>query len=81
MVTICIKKDFIKLGQLLKISGIISMGSEAKTYLAEYGILVNNEPESRRGRKLFSGDVISAGNESFLIVKSNDYKENNPPEL
>lgn len=53
-----IKDDYITLGQFLKLSDCISTGGEAKFFLQENSILVNNEPEKRRGRKLYPQDVI-----------------------
>ncbi len=53
-----INTDYIKLGQLLKLVGLITNGAEAKMFLEENKVLVNNENESRRGRKIYSGDQI-----------------------
>lgn len=55
---LAIEEEHITLGQLLKMAGIIGTGGEAKHYLAETAVLVNGEPEERRGRKLRVGDVI-----------------------
>jgi len=52
--------DHITLGQLLKVAGIIGTGGEAKFYLSETVVIVNGEPEQRRGRKLRPGDRIQA---------------------
>lgn len=46
------------LGQLLKTQSYVSSGGEAKHRIHEFDIKVNGEPENRRGRKLFIGDVI-----------------------
>ena len=51
-------KEYITLGQLLKIADIVSSGGEAKIALMELEITVNGELENRRGKKLYSGDVI-----------------------
>jgi ribosome-associated protein len=50
--------ETIRLGQLLKLAGVIDSGSEAKTLLAEQTVLVNGEPEARRGRQLHPGDRV-----------------------
>ena len=57
---IVVQGDHITLGQLLKVAGIIGTGGEAKFYLAETVVIVNGEPEQRRGRKLRPGDRIQA---------------------
>ena len=52
---ITIKTEYIKLGQLLKLTGIISNGSDAKSFLEEEKVYVNGEEENRRGRKIYPG--------------------------
>jgi ribosome-associated protein len=58
----------IRLGQLLKLAGVVDSGAEVKMLLAEEGALVNGEPESRRGRQLAPGDVVVAGGEELRVV-------------
>lgn len=64
-----LRKDepFITLGVLLKITGIIDTGGQAKFFLAENTVLVNGEEENRRGRKLYHGDLIQVGKQAFSI--------------
>lgn len=66
---IILRKDepFITLGILLKITGIIDTGGQAKFFLSENTVLVNGEEENRRGRKLYHGDKIQVQNQTFLI--------------
>ena len=63
-----VRGDVIRLGQLLKVSGIADTGGDAKALLAEGGVLVNGEPETRRGRQLHPGDEISVGDERVRLV-------------
>ena len=58
MEKITIKGEYLKLEQLLKIVDLVSSGGEAKFFLINNKILVNNEEENRRGRKLYKGDVV-----------------------
>lgn len=51
--------DYITLQALLKETGIIQSGGAIKTFLSEYPVLFNGEPESRRGKKLRVNDRIS----------------------
>jgi S4 domain protein YaaA len=67
MEEIKITTEFIKLGQLLKLTHIISSGGEEKIYVATRKIVVNKELENRRGRKLYPGDVIEVENRTFVI--------------
>ena len=61
--------EFMTLNVLLKIEDIIETGGMAKIYLQENIVLVNDESENRRGRKLYPGDVIKASGQTFEIVK------------
>jgi ribosome-associated protein len=58
----------IRLGQLLKLAGIVGSGGEAKALLAEGEVTVNGEPEARRGRQLHPGDVLGARGEEIRLV-------------
>jgi ribosome-associated protein len=49
----------IRLGQFLKLADVIEAGSDVKSLLADTHVLVNGEPESRRGRQLVLGDVVT----------------------
>ena len=55
-----IRGESIRLGQLLKLVGVVDSGAEAKALLAEEGVEVNGEPEQRRGRQIRPGDVVVA---------------------
>lgn len=57
--TIEIRDDFIKLGQALKLAGLVENGGEAKEVIAEGEVKVNGEVDLRRGRKLYKGDIFS----------------------
>lgn len=58
METIKIKDDFIKLGQALKLAGLVESGVDAKIEIQEGFVKVNGEVEVQRGKKVYAGDVI-----------------------
>ena len=60
-------EEYITLGVLLKIAGIIDTGGQAKYFLNENVVLVNGEEDNRRGRKLYHGDQIQVLGQTFLI--------------
>ncbi len=62
-----IKDEYITLGQFLKVADIIASGGEAKIFLNSNIILVNDEEDKRRGRKLHKGDKISILGVDYLI--------------
>lgn len=57
----------IRLGQLMKLSGLADSGTDAKSLLAEGSVKVNGEREERRGRQLHPGDVVELGEESVRV--------------
>ena len=69
MEEIILRDDFIKLGQAIKAAGLVESGVEAKIVIQDGEVLVNGEPDTRRGRKLYDGDVISFHGEEIKIVK------------
>lgn len=60
-------EDFIRLGQVLKAAGMADSGSGAKEIIQEGLVSVNGETETRRGRKLYKGDVVSYGGKEIEI--------------
>lgn len=70
MEIITIRDDFIKLGQALKLAGLVDSGVEAKIAVQDGQVQVNGETDTRRGRKLTEGDVVTFRGESFQIGKS-----------
>ncbi len=67
MKKITIKDEYVTLGQFLKIADIISTGGEAKIFLSSNEILINNESDNRRGRKLYKGDSLEISGVKYLI--------------
>ena len=62
-----LETEFITLGQLLKDTGVIATGGQAKWFLRENSVLLNGSPEDRRRKKLRSGDVVVVGEQTFEI--------------
>ena len=62
-----IKDEYIKLGQALKLSGMVGSGVEAKIVILDGQVLVNGEVELQRGNKLHPGDIISFNGEEAQI--------------
>jgi ribosome-associated protein len=65
-----IRGEMIRLGQLLKLAGIVDSGSEVKLFLASQHVLVNDEPETRRGRQLHPGDTVRVGSHDLRLTAS-----------
>lgn len=63
-----LRGEMIRLGQLLKLTGVVDSGSEVKALLAQEPVLVNGEPETRRGRQLRPGDVVRVREDELRVV-------------
>jgi ribosome-associated protein len=56
-----IRDQGIRLGQFLKLADLVDQGADAKPLLAGGEVSVNGEVETRRGRQLVKGDVVTLG--------------------
>jgi ribosome-associated protein len=63
-----ITTEYITLQQFLKFSGIAQTGGEAKIFVKEKEIYVNDEKENRRGRKLYPGDKVKVDGKTFEVL-------------
>ncbi len=62
-----IRDDFIKLGQAMKLAGLVSSGLEAKILINEGKVSVNGEICTMRGKKLYKGDTFTYDNQVTRI--------------
>ena len=69
MMEIKLRDEYIKLGQALKAAGVVEDGVEAKYVIQEGQVKVNQQVDTRRGRKLYEGDVISFEGNEIKIVR------------
>ena len=69
MEEIILRDDFIKLGQAIKAAGLVESGVEAKIVIRDGEVKVNGVVETRRGKKLFGGEVVEYNGSSILIKK------------
>lgn len=63
-----IRGAMIRLGQLLKLAGLVGSGAEGKLLLAEGTVVVNGQPEGRRGRQLNPGDVVVVNGTTLRVT-------------
>jgi len=64
-----INKEPVELYKILKFEGLVGSGGEAKMAVAEGHVLVNGEVETRKRRKIVSGDMIEFGDEKIQVQK------------
>ncbi|MCI5640308.1 MAG: RNA-binding S4 domain-containing protein [Lachnospiraceae bacterium] len=68
MEAIEITDEFIKLGQALKLAGLVSSGVEAKIVIQNGEVTVNGEVDTRRGRKLYPQDVFAFNGQEVTVI-------------
>ena len=68
METLKLRDEFIKLGQALKAAGLCDSGVDAKFAIQEGHVKVNGEVELRRGKKLYSGDMVEYQGQTMQIM-------------
>ena len=64
-----IRDEFIKLGQALKLAGVVEDGVEAKYAIEDGLVQVNGEVDQRRGRKVYEGDVITFEDQEIKVIR------------
>jgi ribosome-associated protein len=65
-----IRGQMIRLGQLLKLAGVIDSGAEVKAFLSRERVVVNSEREQRRGRQLHPGDMVVVGGHQLRLTST-----------
>lgn len=71
MEIIKIRDDFIKLGQVLKLAGLVDSGVDAKIQIQEGFVKVNGEVEVQRGKKIHPGDIIEFKGQQVKVKDDN----------
>src|ERR1700740_3859832 len=68
-VDVPIREESIRLGQFLKLADLVEVGSDAKELISAGEVLVNGQPETRRGRQLQVGDVVEFDGRSARVAR------------
>lgn len=71
MEEIVIRDEFIKLGQALKLAGLVESGVEAKLVIQDGLVRVNGSIETQRGKKLVNNDEVTFDGKAFIIKSKN----------
>lgn len=66
---VAISDEVIRLGQFLKLASLIEVGGQARSVLQDERVKVNGEVETRRGRQLRAGDVVSLDGQSVSVTR------------
>lgn len=70
-------EETIRLGQFLKLAGLVATGGEAKRLIQGGQVLVNGEVETRRKRQLHAADEVAVGDQVYVVVVE---AEDEPPQ-
>ena len=70
MKQIAIKDEYIKLGQAMKLSSLVSSGTDAKYLIQNGEVEVNGEVCLMRGKKLCPGDRFSYNGQTVEIMRA-----------
>jgi ribosome-associated protein len=65
---VAVREEPIRLGQFLKLAGLVASGSEAKVALGAGMIEVNGTEERRRGRQLRRGDEVRCDEQVVVVT-------------
>ena len=69
MKEIVIDGSYIKLDSLLKLSGLVSTGGEAKLIILEGKVKLNGEICKSRGKKIKTNDIVESGNQKIMVLE------------
>ena len=64
---VVINTEFIKLDQFLKWANFTGSGVEAKIFIQNSEVKVNDAVETRRGKKIYDGDVVEFAGEKVVV--------------
>ncbi len=62
-----ITKEPVELYKVLKFEGMAQSGAQAKAFVSDGLVSVNGKVETRKRKKLVSGDVVSFGAETVQL--------------
>ena len=64
-----LKDEYIKLGQLLKATGLVGSGVDAKMVIQDGLVKVDGQVDTRRGRKIYEGMVVEFEGQQVKAVR------------
>lgn len=68
--TVILEREPVELYKLLKFECLAASGGEAKYFIDQGLVQVNGEPESRKRRKLYSGDSVQFADTLLQLSKA-----------
>jgi ribosome-associated protein len=69
-IAVPITGDMIRLGQLLKLAGVVDDGAQARTLIEDGKVSVDGEVDRRRGRQVRPGSSVELGETQILVTSA-----------
>jgi len=70
VIDVAITGEMIRLGQLLKLAGVVDDGSQARTLIEEGEVSVDGEVDRRRGRQVRPGSSVDLGETRIRVTSA-----------
>ncbi|HEX7953741.1 MAG TPA: RNA-binding S4 domain-containing protein [Burkholderiales bacterium] len=67
-IQIQLKGEYVRLCDLLKLAGIADSGGRGKQLVAEGGVTVDGQPESRKTAKIRAGQTVECGGRKVVVT-------------
>jgi ribosome-associated protein len=67
-VEVPIQGEMIRLGQLLKLAGVVDDGAHARTLIENGEVIVDGEVDRRRGRQVHTGSTVALGETTIRVT-------------
>jgi ribosome-associated protein len=67
-VEISITGEMIRLGQLLKLAGVVDDGAQARSLIEDGEVRVDGEVDRRRGRQVRPGSTVELGTTQIRVI-------------
>jgi len=68
IINVEVEKEPVELYKILKFENLVGSGGEAKFVIAQGFVLVNSKKETRKRKKIFSGDIIEYNDQQYRLV-------------
>jgi len=65
-----IRDEMIRLGQLLKLAGVVDDGAQARSLIEDGEVSVDGEVDRRRGRQVHSGSTVTLGDTQIRVTRA-----------
>ena len=68
-IDVAIRDETIRLGQLLKLAGVVDDGAMARLVIEQGEVSVNGEVDTRRGRQVHPGDTVLLAGTALRVTR------------